>query len=287
MKRIACLFVACTSLAGCRQSQARICLTEPQARKLNLRFTDALAADSRQNVFLLTGGNIVRYGPREHEIEELLRTSRRDLVDVAVAPEDVLLALGRDALYAVFAGELVELLKLPGQGLKVSCHGDHVYVLVGTRAGRQGLLRYDFARKHVEPLLVTPEQISAVCAVPGGCLVASGGSLYKLFVPEASAAGAAREVHRVLLLATAGKAIVSVAADPRHAMVYFAGPNMTYAWAKRRAVPLFPMGGQVRYHRGVLAIASPGLRQVVQLTEPAARADRMLRDAPPAVLPPS
>jgi hypothetical protein len=287
MKRIACLLVACASLAGCGQSRARICLAEPQARRLNLRFTDALAADSQRNVFLLTGGNVVRYGPREHEIEELLRTSRRDLVDLAVAPGDVLLALGRDALYAVFAGELVELLKLPGQGLKLSCHGDHVYVLVRTRAGRQGLLRYDVARKQIEPLLVTPERVSALCAVPGGCLIAAGGALHKLFVPEASAPGGAREVHRVLLLARAGGAIVSVAADPDHAMVYFSGPRVTYAWAERRAVPLFPMGGQIRYRRGVLAIASPALRQVVQLSEPAAQADRMLRDAPPAVLPPS
>jgi hypothetical protein len=286
MRRNTCLLVACGMLAGCGQSRARICLTADQARRVNLRFTDALAGDSRRSVFLLTGANIVRYDPGEHEIEELLRKNRSDLVDLAIAQEDVLLALGRDALYTVFAGELIELLKLPGRGQKVSCHGDRIYVLVRTHSGRQGLLCYDFTRKQVEPLLVTPERISALCAVHGGCLVASGGSLYKLFVPEASAAGSDRETHRVLLLAIAGKAIASVAADPEHATVYFASPTVTYAWSGRRAVPLFPMGGQVRYREGVLAIASADLHQVVQLSEPAARADRMLRDAPPAALGP-
>jgi hypothetical protein len=62
---------------------------------------------------------------------------------------------------------------------------------------------------------------------------------------------------------------------------------VTYAWAGRRVVPLFPMGGQVRCRNGVLTIASPGLRQVVQLAEPAARAGRMLANAPPMALPPS
>ena len=286
MKRILFLVAACALHAGCQPS-ARVLLTEEQARRLNLSFTDALASDSHGSVFLLARGDVVRYDQARHEIEYLLRQARTHLADLTVADGDVLLALDRAALHAVFAGELVEVLKLPGSGLRASCHGDHVYVLVRTASGEQGLFRYDFGTKRIEPLMLTRERVSAVCAVHGGCLVASGGSLYKLFVPEASGEGLPGEVHRVLLLAMAGKEIVSVAADPQEKLVYFAAAGMTYAWAKRRVVPLFPMGGQLDYRDRVLTIASPGLRQVVQLVNPANRARQMLDGAPAGVLPPA
>jgi hypothetical protein len=287
MKRTLFLLAACVLSAGC-QSRARVCLTEDQARGLNLSFTDALAADSHDSVFLITRGNVVRYDPGRHEVEYLLRQGRAGLADLAVARDDVLLALDRAALHAVFAGELVEVLKLPGAGLRASCHGDHVYVLVRTASGERGLLRYGFDTKQIEPLLLTREPVSAICAVPGGCLFASGGSLYKLFVPPAESAPAGpREVSRVLLLAMAGKEIVSVAADAEGRIVYFAAPRMTYAWAKQRVVPLFPVGGQVRCCGGRLTIASPDMRQVVQLVSPASRVRRMLDRARPAVLSPA
>ncbi len=287
MKRTGFLIAACALLAGC-QPRARVCLTQEQSRRLNLTFTDALATDADGSVFLMTRDNVVRYDPGKHEVEELLRAGRAGLADLAVADGDVLLALGRTALYAVFAGELVEVLKLPGEGLRASCCGDYVYVLVRTASGEVGLLRYGFGAKQVEPLMLTRQRVSAICAVHGGCLIASGGSLYKLFVPAAGGDGAAeREAHRVLLLAMAGKEIVSVAADPHEKLVYFAGAKMTYAWAKRRVVPLFPTGGQVDYRRRVLTIASPGARQVVQLVKPASRARQMLGGARPAVLPPA
>jgi len=284
MKRPILLIAACVLLGGC-QPKARVCLTATQADKLGLNFTDAVATDKHNNVFLIARSNIARYDPPKHQIEYLLRNSRSDLVDLTVAEGDVLLALGKTALHAVFAGELVQVLELPGRGLKASAHGDWVYVLVVTSSGRGGLFRYGFSTKQIEPLLATRGQVSAICAVSGGCLIASRGMLHKLFVPPAGGSGP-REVHRVLLLAIAGKEITSIAADPDGKIVYFASPNMTYAWAKKRVVPLFPMGGQLAYADRKLTIASPDLRQVIQLIDPAGRT-RQLLGTKPVLLPPT
>lgn len=287
MKRTALIIAACALLAGCRQPYTRICLTAAQAGRLGLNFTDALATDARNNVFLIARGNVVRYDSARHQLEYLLRSGRSDLADLAVADGDVLLTVSRDALNAVFAGELVPVLQLPGRGLKASCHGDYVYVLLRTSSGQQGLLRYSFRTKQIEPLTLTRESISAICAVRGGCLIASGGALHKLLVPPSVSGGARRELNRGLLLATAGKRIVSVAADPHARFVYFASADMTYAWANRRVVPLFPMGGQLSYAARKLTIASPNLRQVMQLIDPAGRTRQLLRGAKPVVLPPA
>lgn len=57
----------------------------------------------------------------------------------------------------------------------------------------------------------------------------------------------------------------SIAADEDRGVVYFADADVTYALAEGRVVSIFPLGGSLAFADGVLTIASPATRQVVQV----------------------
>jgi hypothetical protein len=270
MRRLISLAAAAVFLAGC-SACGQLQVTREHADEIGLSFRGPVATDGDGSVFLVAPGNLVRYSPRTNEVERLLRERRDDLADVGVTRDDVVLALCDRSLAAVYAGQLVPLMDLPGRGLQISCSGDYVYMLVATVDDNRALLRWRGGAEAYEPLMLAAGDVAAICAVPDGCLVASGGALHKVFAAEGRAAA---EAHRVLLLEAAGMAIRSVAADPAHEVVYISGESGTYAWSGGRIAPFLPVGGRLDYRDGRLTIVSPSEAQVLQVDRPA----RHLRD---------
>lgn len=253
MKRLPCLLLLL--LAGC-SSVMHLGITAADAEAIGLQFRDGLCVDSDGALFVATPANIVRYDPDEHCVEVLLLEKRYDIVDLAMTPDDMMLALCERSLAAVFAGQLVPLVELPERGRKVSSRDDTAFVLTTVPGGGSHLLRYSYGAKTLEGLLQSDQEITAICAVRGGCLFAVGDSVFKLLEP-----GADGVAEVVLLFAIARTTILSLAADPDDEVVYAADADMTYAWSGGQVRSFHPMGGEVCWNGGVLAIVSPELRQ--------------------------
>ena len=137
-----------------------------------------------------------------------------------------------------------------------------------------------------QTLLTTEDRPRALCAVRGGCLVASGGNIVKVSDPAPAADNAEGEVATVLLAAVQ-EPVTSVVADQGKLIVYFATADMTYAWIQGQIVPVFPAGSRLAWAKDTLTIcrpSSPG-SQMIQIpaaskhTEGLAQAARQGRSA--------
>lgn len=274
MKRLTLLSLL--FLLGC-SSYTKILITEPQARAINLQFAGEITSDTDGNVYLLSPVNVVRYSPGAHSAEELLLERHYDLVDIAMTDDGLLLVLRQYSLEAFFGGKLIKLLSLPGRGIQLSVFEDQAYILLLKQPHLQ-LIRYSFSSKKTEILLNTSDYIWSICALRGGCLIASGDSVYKIFDPaDGEERGEKGNLRGVRLFALAHSQIRSIAADRDYEIIYLADAEMTYGWVEGKVVPLFPMGYKLSFAGDILTICSPQQKQMIQIVRPGKRALQMLR----------
>ncbi len=132
--------------------------------------------------------------------------------------EGVVLVLRRRELSACVAGYLVSLHSLPEDAIAVSCDREFAYVLTARGQGAR-LLRIHLSGDNKglqQTLLTTEDRPRALCAVRGGCLVASGGNIVKVSDPAPAADNAEGQVATVLLAAIQ-EPVTSVVADEKQA----------------------------------------------------------------------
>lgn len=249
------------ALAAC-STGPRALVTSEHSRSLSLHLSGPVTADAAGNVFALTPVNVVRYDPSGHRIEELL-FENAGLAAIAAVPDGPLLVLSGNRLEALVAGRRVPIVDLSGPGLLLASRRDAAYVAVQAGADVD-VLRYRFAEKSLEPLFRSSARPSALAAVPGGCLVAMGSGVHKVFDP-----GRGRIVRR-LLFATSARTVPGLAADPDSETIFFSDGQETYAWKEGRIWPLFPAGGALAVAAGRVVIADPHHRQLFDVPVPAA-----------------
>jgi hypothetical protein len=267
-------------LAGCQSASPRVQISPEHARSLNLALSGGLAPGRAGALFLTTPSTLMGYEPRAHRLEDLLNEPCRDLKDVAVTPDGIVLVLRPRSLSAFLAGYLIKLHDLPGEAMALSCDREFAYVLSATERGTQ-LLRIGLtgpAKGVVQPLLLTEERPSALCAVRGGCLVASGGNVVKVTDPVPDEVQTGQEVTTALLVSVQ-EPITALVADQQKLIVYFATRNMTYAWLQGQIVPLFPAGSRLALSGDCLTICLPAgpASQLVQIPAASQQAQRLLK----------
>lgn len=250
---LAALVVGAT---GCQTSRPQVQISTEQARNLDLELAGGIAADGSEIVYLTTPTGVVQYKPKGNQIENLLIDPCQDIRDVTVTSEGVVLALRTRELAACLAGHLIPLHKLSEDGIAVSCDRGFAYVLTARGQGAR-LLRIALSGENQglqQTLLVTEDRPRALCAVRGGCLVASGGNIIKVSDPAAN--GAPSQIAAVLLAAIQ-EPVASVVADQDRLIVYFATSDTTYAWIQGQIVPIFPAGSRLAWAQGTLTLCQP------------------------------
>lgn len=263
MFRCCIAILALLALCGCQSGGPRVQINPEQARTLNLSLTGGVAADDAGSVFLTTPGGLQRYDPGKHRIESLLDDSARDLRDVAVTSDGVILVLRPRTLCALAAGYLIDLYTLPGEATALSCDREFAYIVTGQLKGAR-LIRYDLAgdnKGRMQTILTTEDRPQAIYAVKGGCLVASGGKLVKVTDPAQD-----NTVSTALLVAVQDP-ITSVVADQKKLIVYFSTEGATYAWIQGQVLPIFPAGNRLAWAKDTLTIclASQSNSQLIQI----------------------
>jgi hypothetical protein len=239
-----------------------VAITSQQADSLGLSLTGKIAAAQGGDLFLVTGNGLARYNPKQNRIEDILNDPCQDIRDIALTPDGVLLVLRPRRLDAWVAGYLVGLYELPADARAVSTGDRYPYVLLYPRQGGQvvriALLGPDKGR--METVLWTEDRPSVICAVKGGCLVASGGNVFKVTEPV----GPDRSATAVLLVAIP-EGITSMAVDQDRLILYLATANVTFAWSKGQVMPVLPFGGDLGLYGETLSICGHG--QVIQLEQ--------------------
>jgi hypothetical protein len=258
MKAVLPLLLA---LAAC-STGSRALVTTEHSRSLTLQLSGPVTADSAGCVFALTPVNVVRYDPSAHEIEELL-FENAPLAALSAVPDGPLLVLAGRRLEAVAAGRRVPIVDLPGEGLLLASRRGAAYVAVRVGADVD-VLRYRFAERTLEPLFRSGARPSALAAVPGGCLVAMGSGVHKVFDPDRG------QVVRRLLFASSAPALSGLAADPDSRTIFFSDGEETYAWKEGRIWPLFPAGGALAAAAGRVVVADSRHGQLFDLPIPPA-----------------
>jgi hypothetical protein len=269
MRKLLLLTFIALSTVGCQTtttSGPRLLIGPEQAKKIGLQLTGPIGADKAGYVYLAAPANVMRYDPKTNQIEEMLVAPVKDLRGVAVTPEGVVLVLLPQELDAYLAGHLVKIHSLPGQADAVSCDREFAYVLVTTEKGG-ALLRYHLTGRTkgtLDTLLTTEDRPLALCAVPGGCLVASGGNIVKVTDPVRAPGETEPTVATVLLVALRDK-IMSVAVDPGRSYVYFSTDDTTLVWADGQVFPIFPAGYELAWVDDTLTICQPVAGQLIQV----------------------
>ncbi len=180
----------------------------------------------------------------------------------------------------VCGGYLVVLHNLSDDAIAISCDREFAYVLTARGQGAR-LIRIQLAgsdKGQMQTLLTTEDRPRALCAVRGGCLVASGGNLVKAADP-APATGDAESQTAAVLLAAVQEPVTSVAADQNRLIVYFATADMTYAWIRGQIVPLFPAGSLLAWAKDTLTICLPSRpkSQVIQIAAVSRHTEGLLK----------
>ncbi len=246
------------SVMGCQAGGPHVQISTEHAGELNLELSGGIAADGSGSVYVTTPATVMRYEPGPDKMENLLIDQRSDIRDVALTSEGVVLVLRPRDLSACVAGYLVSLHSLPEDAIAVSCDREFAYVLTARGRGAR-LLRIHLSgdsKGLQQTLLTTEDRPRALCAVRGGCLVASGGNIVKVSDPAPAAGSSEGEVAAVLLAAVQ-EPVTSVVADESRLIVYFATADMTYAWIQGQIVPVFPAGSRLAWARDTLTICRP------------------------------
>lgn len=268
MKHICLLILTLLSICGCQSGRPEVKISPEQARTLNLNLSGGVAANSSGDVFLTTPSGIQKYNPRKNQLENLLNDSVTDIQDVAVTSNGVLLALRPRTLCGVAAGYLFSIHSLPVNAFALSCDREFAYILLRNARGAQ-LIRYHLTgttQGHIQPILATEDVPQALCAVQGGCLLASGGNLIKVTDPIAGEDQAQSQVATALLVAIQNP-ITSVVADQSRLIVYFSTANITYAWIQGQIIPVFPAGDRLAWAKDTLTICRTSQQedQIIQI----------------------
>ncbi|MGE5295966.1 MAG: hypothetical protein ACM3VT_14165 [Solirubrobacterales bacterium] len=243
---------------GCQTGGPQVRISKEHAGQLNLQLSGGVAADNSGYVYLATSTTVMRYRPGPNKMESLLIDSCSDIRDVAVTPEGVALILRQRELSACVAGYLVSVCGLPEDAIAISCSREFAYVLTARGSGAR-LLRIHLTGDNKglqQTLLTTEDRPQALCAVRGGCLVASGGNVVKVSDPVPTAENPDGEIATVLLAAIQ-EPVASVVADEKKLIVYFATADMTYAWIQGQILPVFPAGSRLAWAKDTLTICQP------------------------------
>lgn len=264
--------LALAPLAGCQSSNVLVTISPDQAKQVNLHPTGGIAANDDGQLYLTTASNLVRYDPDNHSLTDLLLQPASDLGDVALTKDGVALVARAGQLDAYLSGYLVKVIDLPATAQAVSCGRDSAYIQTRHTAGTTRLLRYGLISHQLDTLAIMDHPLDAICAVPGGCLVAAGGNVFKVTDP-------APDTHQTIvamLFAIQGP-VVSLAADPNEKIVYVSDPDMTYVWTQGTILPFFPSGGRLAWNNDTLTICQTGTGQIVQIQAAAARVAGLLK----------
>jgi hypothetical protein len=241
-------------------------ISKENAAALGLELSGGVAADGAGSVYVTTPTTVMRYKPGPNQMEDLLIDSCPDIRDVAVTSDGVVLVLRQRELSACVAGYLVPLHSLPEDAIAVSCDREFAYVLTAHGQGARLLRIYLSGDKKglQQTLLTTEDRPRTLCAVGGGCLIASGGNIFKVAAP---AAGNADSQVAAVLLAAIQQPVTSVVADQGKLIVYFATAGTTYAWIEGQIVPVFPAGSRLAWAKDTLTICLPSgaNSQVIQI----------------------
>ena len=256
------------SATGCQTGGPHVQISREHAKELNLELSGGIAADGSGSVYVTTPATVMRYKPGPNQMENLLIDSCPDIRDVAVTSDGVVLVLRRRELSACVAGYLVSLHSLAEDAIAISCDGEFAYVLTARGQGAR-LLRIHLSGDNKglqQTLLTTEDRPRALCAVRGGCLVASGGNIVKVADPAPTADNAESQVATVLLAAIQDP-VTSVVADQDRLIVYFATADATYAWIEGQIVPIFPAGSRLAWAKDTLTICLPSHpgSQIIQI----------------------
>ncbi|MEN6338215.1 MAG: hypothetical protein ABFE01_28500 [Phycisphaerales bacterium] len=268
------------SVMGCQTSGLRVQMSREQAGESSIELSGGIAATDSGEVYVTTPAAVMRYKPKGNQFEDLLLDPCQDVRDVAVTSDGVVLVLRQHELSTPVAGYLVSLYSLPEDGIAVSCGREFAYVLTARGQGAR-LIRIGLsgANKGLQQtLLVTEDRPRALCAVQGGCLVASGGNIVKVADPAPAAKDAESQVATVLLAAVQ-EPVTSVAADQGKLIVYFATANTTYAWIQGKIVPIFPAGSRLAWAKDTLTICQPSRpgSQMVQVPAVSKHAEGLVK----------
>ncbi|MCX5644023.1 MAG: hypothetical protein NTZ17_04965 [Phycisphaerae bacterium] len=183
MRRLLILTSIALSALGCQTTnRTRLLISPEQAKKIDLKLAGGITGDKAGFVYLETPTNLMRYNPKSNQIEPMLVDPCRDICHVAVSPEGVVLVLRPQELDAYVAGYLLKVHSVPANAMTISCDREFAYILVMTGKGAK-LVRYHLTgstKGVTDALLTTEDYPRALCAVPGGCLVASGGNIVKV-----------------------------------------------------------------------------------------------------------
>ena len=268
MKRICILILTLLAICGCQSGRPEVKISPEQARTLNLDLSGGIAANTSGDVFLTTPSGIQKYDPGRNQLENLLNDTVTDLQDVAVTANGVLLALRPRTLCGVAAGYLSDVHSLPGHAFALSCDREFAYILTRDGKGAQ-LIRYHLTgttQGYTQPILATEDIPQALCAVRGGCLVASGGNLIKVTDPAPGEDQAQSGVTTALLVAIQNP-ITSVVADQTRLIVYFSTADTTYAWIQGQILPIFPAGNRLAWAKDILTICLASSQQNSQIIQ--------------------
>jgi len=268
MTRYFFVILTILGVVGCQSPCPRVQISPEHAKKLDLTLAGPVAADGADRLYLATDTTLMRYDLRGDRLENVLNDSCPTIRDLAVTPDGVVLVLHPKELSAYMAGYLVTLYRLPDEATALSCDREFAYV-VTTRDKGTRLLRIRLTGKTkgtIQSILTTEDRPKTLCAVRGGCLVASGGNIFKVTDPVAGKDKAESQVAIVLLVAMQ-EPITSVAADQDKHIVYFATEDMTYAWIEGQIVPVFPTGSRLAWAKDTLMICRPAPSdgQVIQI----------------------
>jgi len=286
MRRL--LILTCTTLAalGCQPTTtttttatdgARLLIGPDQAKKIDLKLSGGIAGDRAGFLYLAAPANLMRYDPKSHQIEPMLTDPVQEIRDTAVTPEGVVLVLRPGALEACVAGHLVKVHAVSEHAEAVSCDREIAYLLVTTPKGA-ALMRYHLTgqgKGATDTLLTMDDRPRALCAVPGGCLVASGGNIVKVTDPVRAPGETEPHVATVLLVSL-GADVTSVAVDSGRSYVYFATNESTYVWAEWSILPVFPAGSRLIWVDDTLTICQPAVGQVAQIGSVSSHVQRLL-----------
>lgn len=280
MIRLMLLAAIVLSVTGCRTGGPNVQISKEHAGELNLELSGGVAADGSGLVYVTTPTTVMQYKPGPNQMENLLIDPCPDIRDIAVTPEGVVLVLRPRELSACVAGYLVSLHSLPEDAIAISCDREFAYVLTARGQGAR-LLRIHLTGSNKglqQTLLTTEDRPRALCAVRGGCLVASGGNIVKVSDPTPAAGNAQGEVTTVLLAAVQ-EPVTSVVADQGRLIVYFATADTTYAWIQGQIVPVFPAGSRLAWAKDTLTICRPSRpgSQVIQIPAASKHTEGLLK----------
>lgn len=274
---------ACLLLAGCGGVLRGTPETTLHAMGVSSWLLLAVSPD--RGVFLPCEGNLLRYDPRRDRHEQVFLEAGPEIQSVACLSSGALLFADGERLATCVAGCRVPVATLPAVGKALSVWADrYAYVACAPDGGGGLLCRYDLERKELRELMATEEPIWELAAVRGGCLVAQGGAVHRVFDDtgegDPPADASAEEVRLFFVLALKDDPVTSIDADPATRVVYFADNDVTYAYLDGEVVPMAPMGGAVRVRGDVLTIFDSVRRQLLEVPDAADRARRALAAKP-------